>query len=236
MLVPLGIGVDGMVGLPSGTVTFLFTDIEGSTARWEGAPEAMREALARHDALLQAAIAGHGGHVVKSTGDGFHAVFARAPDAVATALAAQRRLVAEPRRTPRQQCAAAGGVWDSSLGRCATKTCYDYGGVHRHGDTIVRQSFGELKAKSVTYQCNGFTGSWERVWQPRRFLAPAGWPARSVSTVRAGQRDGADPLVETDTILSAARAPATRPPWPGLFASRSPMLLADGPHSHDWPG
>jgi class 3 adenylate cyclase len=85
-----------MAELPSGTVTFLFTDIEGSTARWEQQPDAMGAALARHDALLRAAIREHGGHVVKTMGDAFHAAFARAPDAVAAGLAAQRRLRAEP--------------------------------------------------------------------------------------------------------------------------------------------
>ena len=85
-----------MAELPSGTVTFLFTDIEGSTARWEQQPEAMRVALARHDGLIRAAIIEHGGHVVKTTGDGFHAAFARAPDAVAAAMTAQLRLAAEP--------------------------------------------------------------------------------------------------------------------------------------------
>jgi predicted ATPase/class 3 adenylate cyclase/DNA-binding CsgD family transcriptional regulator len=84
-----------MAELPSGTVTFLFTDIEGSTSRWEHRPEAMRVALARHDALLRAAIEEHGGHVFKTMGDAFHAAFARAPDAVAAAVAAQRRLQAE---------------------------------------------------------------------------------------------------------------------------------------------
>src|SRR5262245_8725255 len=84
-----------MVSLPSGTVTFLFTDIEGSTSRWEHHPEAMRTALARHDALIRAAIADYGGHVVKTMGDAFHAAFARAPDGVAAAAAAQRRLQAE---------------------------------------------------------------------------------------------------------------------------------------------
>ena len=58
-----------MAELPSGTVTFLFTDIEGSTTRWESHPEAMRVALARHDALIRAAIVQHGGHVVKTMGD-----------------------------------------------------------------------------------------------------------------------------------------------------------------------
>ena len=67
-----------MAELPSGTVTFLFTDLEGSTRLWEEHPDAMQGALARHDVLLRAAIDAHDGHVVKTTGDGFHAVFASA--------------------------------------------------------------------------------------------------------------------------------------------------------------
>ena len=85
-----------MAELPSGTVTFLFTDIEGSTTRWEHQPEAMSAALARHDALIRAAIHDHNGHVVKTMGDAFHAAFFRAPDAVAAATEAQRRLQTEP--------------------------------------------------------------------------------------------------------------------------------------------
>jgi len=85
-----------MPELPSGTVTFLFTDLEGSTALWERQSEAMRLALARHDALVRAAIEEHGGHVVKTMGDAFHAVFRDASDALAAAVDAQRRLHAEP--------------------------------------------------------------------------------------------------------------------------------------------
>jgi predicted ATPase/class 3 adenylate cyclase len=84
-----------MAGLPSGTVTFLFTDVEGSTRLWEQDPEAMRTALARHDQLLRAAIEAQGGHVVKSTGDGVHAVFAVAGDAVQAAMEVQLALHAE---------------------------------------------------------------------------------------------------------------------------------------------
>ena len=58
-----------MPDLPTGAVTFLFTDIEGSTTRWEQHPEAMRAALARHDALLRSVILAHGGFVFKMVGD-----------------------------------------------------------------------------------------------------------------------------------------------------------------------
>ena len=84
-----------MAALPTGTVTFLFTDIEGSTTRWEQQRQAMQAALARHDAILHAAIQAHGGHVFKTMGDAFYAVFAAAPDALHAALAAQRACAAE---------------------------------------------------------------------------------------------------------------------------------------------
>ena len=60
----------GVSDLPTGTVTFLFTDLEGSTRLWEQHPEAMRAALARHDEILRDAVEKRGGHVVKTTGDG----------------------------------------------------------------------------------------------------------------------------------------------------------------------
>jgi len=81
--------------LPTGTVTFVFTDIEGSTELWERFPEAMPEALARHDRIVRDTIAAHGGRVFKEVGDGIYGAFASAPDAVAAALAAQRALQLE---------------------------------------------------------------------------------------------------------------------------------------------
>src|SRR5215216_3086281 len=90
-------------GLPTGTVTFVLTDVEGSTALWEEAPEAMRAALARHDALFEAAVAEHGGVHIRPRGEGDSrfAVLASAPNAVAAAVAVQRVLLAEPWPTPR---------------------------------------------------------------------------------------------------------------------------------------
>jgi len=78
--------------LLTGTVTFLFTDIESSTRIWEQHPEGMKAALARHDAFLRQAIEANQGHIVKTTGDGCHAVFGTALNAIAATLAAQRSL------------------------------------------------------------------------------------------------------------------------------------------------
>ncbi len=84
--------------LPTGTVTFLFTDVEGSTRLWEAHPGAIRAALARHDALIEQAVERHGGRGVRprGAGDSRFAVFARATDAVASAAAIQGALHAEP--------------------------------------------------------------------------------------------------------------------------------------------
>src|SRR5689334_9443963 len=87
-----------MPDLPSGTVTFLFTDIEGSTRLWEQHPQAMEVALARHDALAEALLPQYQGTLVKQRGEGdsLFAVFAHATDGVAAAAALQQHLCREP--------------------------------------------------------------------------------------------------------------------------------------------
>jgi predicted ATPase/class 3 adenylate cyclase len=77
---------------PSGVVTFLFTDIEGSTRRWEADPEVMRAALAAHDDVLRQAVHGQRGSLFKHTGDGVCAAFSSPRSAVDAAVAAQRAL------------------------------------------------------------------------------------------------------------------------------------------------
>jgi class 3 adenylate cyclase len=79
---------------PSGTVTFLFTDVEGSTASWEQHPESMGSALVTHDAILRSAIGSHGGVVFATGGDGLAAVFLRADAALRAAIEAQALLAA----------------------------------------------------------------------------------------------------------------------------------------------
>jgi predicted ATPase/class 3 adenylate cyclase len=83
------------MGLPQGTVTFLFTDLEGSTRRWEAHPREMKDALARHNTIVHGAVQSHGGVVFSTMGDGLAAVFALARDAVRAVLAAQQGLAAE---------------------------------------------------------------------------------------------------------------------------------------------
>jgi predicted ATPase/class 3 adenylate cyclase len=85
-----------MPDLPHGTVTFLFTDIDGRAKRWEEYPQAMKSAVQRHDAIVRMAIETEGGFVFRTEGDAFRAVFSYAPQALAAALHAQRAIAASP--------------------------------------------------------------------------------------------------------------------------------------------
>jgi class 3 adenylate cyclase len=91
-----------MPDLLTGTVTFLLTDIEGSTRLWEQHSEAMRTALVRHDTLVEQIVAANEGKVVRPRGEGDSrfAVFARATDAVAAAVGLQEEFYSEPWPTP----------------------------------------------------------------------------------------------------------------------------------------
>lgn len=81
-----------MTERPTGTVTFLFTDVEGSTRLWEEHPEGMRDALALHDSLLEQEIGGAGGFVHSTAGDAYSAAFSDPLDAIGAAIAAQKSL------------------------------------------------------------------------------------------------------------------------------------------------
>lgn len=109
-----------MTDLPGGTITFLFTDIEGSTLRWEQHSAAMQPALARHDALLAAAITSHGGVVFKTVGDAFYAAFTTAAAALAAALAAQRALQRE--------------AWDATVGPLRVRIALHTGAAELRAD------------------------------------------------------------------------------------------------------
>src|SRR3954464_10234594 len=137
----MGDGVEGMAELPSGTVTFLLTDVEGSTALWEEAPEAMHAALLRHDALFDEACRDHHGTHIRPRGEGDSrfAVFASAPNAVAAALAVQRAFAAEAWPTPRpvkvrigihtgEADLRDGDYYGSAVNRCARLRSIGHGG------------------------------------------------------------------------------------------------------------
>src|SRR5919107_4179636 len=130
-----------MADLPTGTVTFLLTDVEGSTALWEQHRDGMRQALIRHDALVEQIVVEHYGHVVRPRGEGDSrfAVFARASDAVAAAAALQQALHAEPWPTPtplRVRMAVHTGeaelresdYYGSAVNRCARLRAVAHGG------------------------------------------------------------------------------------------------------------
>jgi class 3 adenylate cyclase len=81
-----------MSAMPTGTITFLFSDIEGSSRKWEQQPDAMRVALALHDQLLRQVFETQGGYVFKTAGDAFYVAFDTAQDAFTGALEGQRVL------------------------------------------------------------------------------------------------------------------------------------------------
>ena len=87
--------------LPTGTVTMLFTDIEGSTGWWESDPESMRPALARHDRILRETIEDAGGYVFSTAGDAFCAAFDRPAAAAKAAIDVQTTLAEQRWPRPR---------------------------------------------------------------------------------------------------------------------------------------
>ncbi|HZQ36688.1 MAG TPA: adenylate/guanylate cyclase domain-containing protein [Dehalococcoidia bacterium] len=143
--------------LPTGTITFLFTDVEGSTRLWEQHPQAMRQVMARHDDLLTAVFAQHDGVVVRPRGEGdsLFCVFVRASDAVAAALAGQRALLAEasgaigPLRVRMglhtgEADLRAGDYYGSAVNRCARLRAAGHGGQILLSEATARLVRGVL--------------------------------------------------------------------------------------------
>ena len=130
-----------LLNLPTGTVTFLFTDIEGSTQLWERYPDQLRATLVRHDRIIEDVAGQHGGSVVRPRGEGDSrfAVFSRATDALRAAAAMQQALHVEPWPTPislRVRVALHTGEADlrdgdyygSAVNRCARLRAVAHGG------------------------------------------------------------------------------------------------------------
>ncbi len=145
------------LSLPIGTVTFLFTDVEGSMRLWEQSPNEMRMAMVRHDSIIEASVAENGGTLVRPRGEGDSrfAVFPRASDAVAAAGAIQHRLADEVWCTPwsiRVRIALHTGEADlrdgdyygAAVNHCARLRSAAYG-----GQTLVSQTTGDLVMDSI---------------------------------------------------------------------------------------
>ena len=138
-----------------GIVTLLFTDIEGSTEKWEQQPERMADALARHDVLLRAAVEAHRGRVIKTTGDGLYAAFADAANGVEAAIAIQQS-VADPAATAGMtlpvRCGLHAGpaverdndFFGTTINRAARIMCLAHG-----GQVLVSQAVAELAAETL---------------------------------------------------------------------------------------
>ena len=153
-----------MIALPTGTVTFLLTDVEGSTALWEEAPEAMRAALARHDALFERAVGAYGGMHIRPRGEGDSrfAVFSSAPGAVAAALAIQRAFAEESWPTPRPVTVRIGvhtgpaelldgDYYGSTVNRCARIRAIGRGGQTLLSETTATQARDQLPEAAVLH-------------------------------------------------------------------------------------
>src|SRR2546429_1620861 len=122
---PTSPGEPGEAELPDGTVTFAFTDIEGSTRLWETEPTAMARSLVLHNETLHAAFGRHGGVVFSTMGDGMAVAFSSAAGAVRAALEAQRALMAAP--------------WPAGTGALKVRMgLHTDEAVLRHGQAVLR--------------------------------------------------------------------------------------------------
>ena len=163
--------------LSEGTVTFLFTDVEGSTTLWERYPVAMRAALARHDRVLRDAIETSDGRIIKTTGDGVFAVFGDAADALAACLAAQRALQFRAAEVPAPDAT----VLD---GRLPVPLKVRMGLAHGHGRASRRRLFRCGPASRSTHHVGGSRRTGAAVC---RHCATG---VRTVARIRDAARDG----------------------------------------------
>ncbi len=186
---------------PSGTVTLLFTDVEGSTRLWEAERDAMAAALRRHDEILRDAIEQAGGYVFKTVGDAFCAAFSAARAGLDAALAAQRSLAAQSWPTSRPIAVRMGlhaGVCEERDGDYfgpAVNRAARMLAVARGGQVLVSGVAAELLSEEMpngvglrelgTHQLKDLSRP-ERIYQVEaEFLAaPAAEPALGAADVR----------------------------------------------------
>jgi class 3 adenylate cyclase len=201
--------VDSSRSLPTGVVTFLLTDIEGSTRLWENEHEAMAEALVRHDSIANTCVRRLNGSVVKSKGEGdsVFAVFPRARDAVMAALVLQCALAAEPwpTSTPIRVRMAIhtgrvelrdGDYYGPTVNRCARLRALAKGGQVLVSGASARLTEGQLPSRATLTDLGSHMlkdlSAPERVWQLAHPLltTAAGAPSTEVFTSKAQEPCG----------------------------------------------
>jgi predicted ATPase/class 3 adenylate cyclase len=185
---------------PSGTVTFLLTDLEGSTRLWEQAPEAMKAAMVRHDELLEKAIAANQGFVFSRMGDGMAVSFATAADAVSAAASIQQALTAEPWSTAQPLKARiglhtdeavildGGGYASQPINRCSRLM------TAAHGGQVVLSGAAEVLVRDELPDGMGLADLGEHR------LRDLGRPTRVFQLTRDGHRADFPPLRTLDTL------------------------------------
>ena len=201
-----------MSGAPSGTVTLLFTDVEGSTRLWDAERDAMAEALRRHDEIMREAIEQAGGYVFKPVGDAFCAAFSAARPGLDAALTAQQGLAAQSWPTSRPIVVRMGlhaGVCEERDGDYfgpAVNRAARLLAVAAGGQVLVSGAAAELLSDEMpegvglrelgTQQLKDLSRP-ERVYQVEAEFLAAPAPARgaavrgSANGIREGRPDGA---------------------------------------------
>jgi predicted ATPase/class 3 adenylate cyclase/DNA-binding CsgD family transcriptional regulator len=200
--------------VPTGTVTFLLTDVEGSTRGWEAFPEAMTVSIARHYEILDAAISAHGGvrPVEQGEGDSVVGAFGRPSEALAAAMAAQQALAAEPWpdggtlrvrmavHTGEAQLRADGNYFGAPVNRCARIRAAGHGGQILVSDATAALVVDRLPADVALVDLGLHRlkdlGRPERIWQLAAPPLPSEFPPlRSLDAFRHNLPGPVTPLI-----------------------------------------
>jgi predicted ATPase/class 3 adenylate cyclase len=186
--------------LPSGTVTFLLTDLEGSTRLWEQDPPSMKAAMVRHDDLLEKTIAEYHGHVFARMGDGMACAFATARDAVAAAAAFQQVLAAESWGTARPLRARVGLHTDEAV--IVDDTGYASLPINRCSRLMTAAHGGQVVVSGATEMLlrGELTDGMELVDLGEHRLRDLGRPTRIFQLISAGEREDFPPLRTLDSF------------------------------------
>lgn len=208
---------------PSGTVTFLFTDVEGSTALWDVHPETMEEALAVHDQLVRSEVERHGGYVFSTAGDSFAVAFSDPRQALASAVETQRRLARQAWATPtplKVRMALHSGVAaerDGDYFGTAPSRCARLMGVATGGQLLLSEAtYGMVKdrpGEGVSFEDLGVhrlkdLTAPERVFAVRHPELSASGPVRSLTTMPNNLPIQLSSFVGRDRVGRRAEAPS----------------------------